>query len=221
MEILFDKVLDTMFHKSCLKQAIFRNTIEVFSRIKKQAELTHDRLKTEVTTKDPFVTISFKESSAFECELRFSGDMLVFNMHTNVFLFDKTHPISKTKYIKENPDRAFCGVIHIYNFLSDSYKYNRLNDLGYLICRIFVNQDNHFYVEGRKPFNLLYNNLATQILSDEQIQHIIEHCILNSLNFDLLVPPIEQLQVITVAQKLTENGNEGIVTGKRVGFKTW
>ena len=44
--------------------------------------------------------------------------------------------------------RTYCGVINMYNFLSDSFKYNRENDLGYLIGRMFINKENTF-VEGK------------------------------------------------------------------------
>lgn len=210
-----------MLQKSSLKQHTFRNTIEVFSLFKKQLEHTHDDYREKVTTKDPYVTIEFKERTTFEAELRFSGDLLVFSMHTNVFLFDKQHPIYKSKYVSEATERAFCGVIHVYNFLADSYKYNRLNDVGYLMARIFVNRDNHFFVEGRKPIGLLYPDFENQIMDANSAQNIINNCIYQALHFDLLVPPIDQIQVISVGQKLSENGNAGIATGKRVGFKEW
>ena len=45
--------------------------------------------------------------------------------------------------------RSFCGVINIYNFLSQTLlKYNRLNDAGFLIASVFINKDYHFFVEG-------------------------------------------------------------------------
>ena len=43
-----------------------------------------------------------------------------------------------TSYVKEDKNRSYCGVIHLYNFLADSFKYNRLNDVGYLIGRVFI-----------------------------------------------------------------------------------
>ena len=48
-------------------------------------------------------------------------------------------------------DRAnsYCGVINIYTFLSDSFKFNRNADEGYLIGRIFVNRERSYFVEGK------------------------------------------------------------------------
>ena len=40
----------------------------------------------------------------------------------------------------QNQLGTFCGIINIYNFLSDSFKYNRESDLGYLVGRIFINK---------------------------------------------------------------------------------
>src|SRR5574340_1141800 len=57
--------------------------------------------------------------------------------HTNVFEFDTRHLVWKTSYVKEKATRSFCRMINVYNFLPDSFKYNRANDLGYLVARIF------------------------------------------------------------------------------------
>ena len=69
--------------------------------------------------------------------------------------------------------RSFCGVINIYNFLSDSLKYNRLNDAGFLIARIFINKDNHFFVEGDAELGFLFNDLINQKINKEQLENII------------------------------------------------
>ena len=66
-------------------------------------------------------------------------------MHTNTFSFDKSHQIWNSSYVKEDEYKAYCGVINVYNFLSDSFKYNRANDLGYMIGRLFINKEKHFF----------------------------------------------------------------------------
>ena len=75
-------------------------------------------------------------------------------MHTNIFDYQSNHQICKTKYVQQDLMRSFCGIINIYNFLSDSLKYNRMNDSGFLISRIFINKDKHFFVEGDKEMGL-------------------------------------------------------------------
>ena len=41
-------------------------------------------------------------------------------------------------------------MINIYNFLSDSFVYDRERDLGYLVARVFLNKEGHFFVQGKK-----------------------------------------------------------------------
>ena len=79
---------------------------------------------------DKSVLVEYLSKGNYEAQIKFSGDTLLFHMHSNVFDFPKNHSINQTKYVKDDNLRSFCGVIHIYNVLSDSLKYNRLNDEG-------------------------------------------------------------------------------------------
>ena len=102
-----------------------------------------DKMASEFHTKHKdeknLVPFEFHDKSEFEAELRFGGDVLIFFMHTNIFEFSRDHEVMKTSYVREDPDRSYCGTILIFNFLADSFHYNRENDLGYLIGRIFIN----------------------------------------------------------------------------------
>ena len=75
-------------------------------------------------------------------------------MHTNTFYL-KNHHIWNSSYVKEDKYRAYCSVINVYNFLSDSFKYNRVNDLGFMIGRIFINKEKHFFTEGNGRMSFL------------------------------------------------------------------
>ena len=140
-------------------------------------------------------------------------------MHTNVFAFPPKHAINKSTYVKENPNRGYFGMIQIYNFLSDSIKYNRLGDEGYLLARVFVNSENDFYVEGKRQLGFLYKELGRHKLEKQHRHNIIEQCMLYCLDFDLFVPPTDALNQITVQQKNYFNNPTGIATGKRLGFE--
>ena len=103
----------------------YRNTKEVFDDLvvslkSKEKSLT-SLLKNEVEN----VELEFKSNGLFDVQLKFAGDTLLFHMHSNIFDFPPTHEIFKSKYINSDKTRSFCGVINIYNFLSDSLKYNR------------------------------------------------------------------------------------------------
>jgi hypothetical protein len=213
-----EHIFDLLQHKSGLKQAIYRNTLDRFHELKSILENIEKDLAPRIAAINQNVEVKYNERSLFEAELKFSGDMLSFNMHTNVFSFDHKHFLHQTPYVQADPNRAFCGKIDIYNFLADSYKYNRLNDIGHLIGRIFINHENHFFVEGKKQLGFLYSDFSSQSLGKEQLYDIVETAMLHALEFDLMVPPFEAVQEISLAQKLFENGNAGITTGKRLGF---
>ena len=140
-------------------------------------------------------------------------------MHSNVFDFPPNHSMHKTKYIKDDQLRSFCGVIHVYEFLSDSLKYNRVNDSGYLIARIFINKDKHFFVEGDKEVGFLFNNFINEEISINQINKIIDVLMMYSLNFDLQTPNFNDVREVFIHQILDMSNNQKIRTAKRMGYK--
>jgi len=95
---------------------------------------------------------------------------------------------------------SYCGIIYIYNFLADSFKYNRLDDLGYLIGRIFINRENHYFVEGKRQMGFLYNNFGTAVIDKKALRAIIETAIMYAMEFDLLVPPYDVVKIASVVQ---------------------
>ena len=125
----------------------------------------------------------------------------------------------RTQYIKDDPARSFCGVIGIYNFLADSFKYNRVNDVGYLIGRIFINKDKHYFIEGKKELGFLFNNFGAYDFNTESVEKILEAAITYTLNFDLLTPPYSQVQQVSVREMKNTLDAISLKTGKRLGFK--
>lgn len=136
--------------KAVLKQKIYDNTFEVFNLIKEVLHEMSNDLNFNLRNVDKRVRLEYRDRGKYEAEIRVAGDLLIFSMHTNIFEFDRDHSIWKLSYVKENKLASYCGIINVYNFLTDSFKYNRLDDLGYLIGRIFVNKDRHYFVEDRK-----------------------------------------------------------------------
>ena len=112
--------LDGLIVKTNLKQEVYRNTVKSFGMLKEVlkelAEEYHEMLKDKV---DDNVLPAFQEKGLFEAEFRIGGDVLIFSMHSNVFVFNREHPIWKLDYIKANPMNSYCGVFNIYNFLAD------------------------------------------------------------------------------------------------------
>ena len=214
-----DKILGILKEKSSLKQDVFHTTINVFNDFKKVIKEMVDDFKTESAKIDKRIAIDFVDKSEYEMHLKVAGDIMVFSMHTNVFEFDKSHPITKTSYIKNNVYNSYCGVINVYNFLSDSFKYNRINDVGYLIGRIFINKELHYYVEGKRQIGLRHNDFVNVQIDKAVIKDIIESLILYCLEFDLYTPPFESVGQISVMEIQEASNNVLIKTGQRLGFQ--
>jgi hypothetical protein len=94
-----------------------------------------------------------------------------------------------------------------------------MDDLGYLVGRIFINKSLHYFVEGKRQMGFLYNNFGSAVLNEEDLTNIIETAILYTLEFDLLVPPYDAVKLATVSQMNAKIDNSKFQTGKRLGFK--
>ena len=201
-----------------MKQDVFHNTLQTFKTLKTVVKSVADELKT-YSNIDKRVVVEYKEVSDCQFQLRVAGDTIIFYMHTNVFDFDKSHRINKSSYVKEDNYRTFCGMIQIFNFLSDSFIYNRVNDLGYLIGRIFINRENHYFVEGKRQLGFLYNDFVNTVIDEAALRAIVESAVLYCLNFDLLTPPIDSVKEVPVSDILAVENFLKISTGKRLGFR--
>jgi len=77
----------------------------------------------------------------------------------------RNHQVMSTPYVNKDAYRSYCGIINIYNFLSDSFKYNRINDIGYLICKLFIHKERHYFIERKRKSGFLYNNFSKHIIT--------------------------------------------------------
>ena len=213
------ELFKSIVSKAGLKQEIYATTMAAFDKFKKETNALCDEYHKVIKQKKWPIPFEYKDRGTFEFELKFGGDVLIFFMHTNVFEFSRDHEVMKTSYIKDDKRRSYCGIIHIFNFLADSFKYNRTNDIGYLIGRIFINRESHYFIEGKREIGLLYNNFPTAVLENHTITSIIKSSILYTLNFDLLTPPYENLKEVTLQEMLTTIDSSRIKTGKRLGFR--
>ena len=215
----YDSIIELLKLKVALKQEVFLKTKEVFEELRSMLFEIDQDLSLRIKKIDNTLEVSFKDISEYEIQFTLADETLLFVMHTNIFTFDTSHEVWKSPYVQKNKENAFCGKIFIYNFLSDSFKYNRTNDVGYLIGRIFVNKDKHFFVEGEKQLSYLYNDFSTSELDSDNLMKIIESSILFSLDFDPFTPPIEQQKQISVGEVISSNLQSRIATGKRLGFR--
>lgn len=216
-----EELFKNLIEKAALKQIVYRNTFESFRLLKKVIDSFATDYEKYYNGHKPLRRVEFEARMRgdFEIEVKFGGDILLFLMHTNIFQFSRNHAVMRTPYIKEESDRSFCGMICIYNFLADSFKYNRINDIGYMIGRIFINKDKHYFIEGKRELGYLYNNFGDSVFDLSKIEDIILAAISYTINFDLLTPPYNNMKEVTVIEMKNTLDAISLKTGKRLGFK--
>ena len=213
-----DLIFNLIRDKGVLKQDVFSNIILNFKVLKNILKEIGDEVNERMTNIDERVIIEYKDSGEFEAQLRVAGDLLIFQMHSNVFKFNLENSLWKSSYLSENPNRGFCGLINVYNFLNDSFKYNRSNDLGYLIGRLFINHENHFMVQGKRQLGFLYNDFINAVIDKEKLKSIVQSAILYSLDFDLLVPSYDLVNQVSVNQVKQVSDDLKLRTAKRLVY---
>ena len=217
---LREKSLATIINKSTLKQHIFDNTFATFNELKDVLFEIASELDDDLDGKlDKRVRIEYRDRGKFEAQLQVASDLLIFRMHTDIFEFDSNHIIWQNGYVQQERDNSYCGVIDIYNFLSDSVKFNRNADEGYLIGRIFINREKCFFVEGKRQTLVRPMNFGQEKITREALVAIMETAIHYAINFDLLVPSYEDNKRVTLDQFNSKMDNSKFTTGKRLGYE--
>lgn len=216
----FEKIITLFREKSNTKYQVYQNTKHVFATLKTVCRDISNDLKKELTKhKIGKIPVEFRDKNDFEADLKFAGDILLFVMHTNIFEFPRNHPIMKSSYISDDEDRSYCGAIYVYNFLADTFKYNRMNDTGYLVARIFVNKEFHFLVEGKRQFSFLSHTFNQEKIDYKVLRRVVETAIIYCLDFDLLLPPYDDVKEVTLQAMQEYSSDMMIKTGKRLGFQ--
>ena len=213
------KILDTIVRKSNLKQKVFDHTFSVFNLLKETLlELASEMDDALEGRLDRRVRIEYRDRGKHEAQLQISNDMLLFQMHTDVFQFPSDHLLWQNPYVQNDRENSYCGVVNIYNFLSDSFKFNRNADEGYLIGRIFINRERRYFVEGKGQTTMRAMQFGEREIDREALIAVLESAMRYALDFDLLTPPYEENKRVTVDQFNTKMDNSKFVTGKRIGY---
>jgi hypothetical protein len=218
MDTIQEGILLALKERSSLKQKVYDRTLSAMSKIKLILQDMESELNKELKDSDIRIHPEYSERGKFEAQLKAGSDVVIFSMHSNIFEFNREHSIWKSSYVQDNKNNSYCGIINIFNFLADSFKYNRMEDLGYLIGRVFINHEDHFIVEGKRQFGFLYNNFGKDTVNQENLRIIIQNALQYSLEFDLLVPPYDNVKIVTVGQMTQKIEDSRIITGKRLGF---
>lgn len=215
------QIVNELKEKAFLKAHVYDQTLEVFNQLKEVlSEMSNDLNEMmEDTPNNRRIRLEYRDRGKFEAELKFADDVLIFSMHTDIFQFDRDHSIWKNSYVKQDKFNSYCGVISVYNFLSDSLKYNRTEDLGYLVARLFLNREKSFFIEGKRQKRQKVSDFGKHRISKEEIIGFVESAMLYSLSFDLLVPPYDLVKVASVEQINAKIESSRMQTGKRMGYK--
>ena len=198
------QILDTIIRKSTLKQRVFDNTFGAFNSLKETLLEMASEMDDELDGKlDRRVRLEYRDRGKFEAQLQVANDILIFQMHTDVFEFGSDHLIWQNPYVQADRDNSYCGLINIYNFLSDSFKFNR---------------ERRYFAEGKQQNSMRAMDFGKSEIGQEALVAILESAIGFALNFDLLMPPYEENKRVTVDQFNTKMDNSKFVTGKRLGY---
>ncbi|RAU81610.1 hypothetical protein [Pontibacter arcticus] len=219
MEDRLDDIINGLHQKSRTKQAIYRNTLQTFNKMKEISKELVAELTERITKQDADVIIEYKNVSEHEFHIKFSGDLLIFVMHSNIVTFPDDYEIMRSEYVEEDFRRRFFGHIMAYNFMADTIKYNRTDDPGYLVGRMLINIENHFCIEGVKQLDLpqdKVSEIAKNEINDQGLRIIVESAMIAAVNNDLMGQNVTDLERITLKQKLE---NSHLSTPRKLGFQ--
>ena len=211
-----DLIAQGLSGKSSAKQAIFRATQAAFDVLRQASQELCLELTQKITTiLDPSARIEYYPVNGMEFHIRFSGDLLVFVMHSNIVTFPDTFGPMTTPYVQDDFRRRFFGHIMAYNFMADSIKYQRMNDPGYLVGRLLVNIDSHYFLEGVQQLELPDHDMSSNPITPDAMRLFVESAMIAAVNNDLIAPPMNDIQKITVKQKFE---NQQVSRASKVGF---
>jgi hypothetical protein len=212
-----DHIRRLLESKSTAKQITYKNLLDAFAILGKESERVIDELQKKAKPGDADVTEDFNWVNEHEFHIKLAGDLLVFVLHTNVVTLPPDHPVMEDSYIKENEVNRFFGQIMIYNFMSDSFKFNRVNDPGYLIARLLINHEARYLIEGNGQFAAMFNKISDGAISEQELNVLVKIVLLIAIENDLIAPPFPQVQFITVNQKMEKTQELG--GGQKIGFR--
>ncbi len=212
-----DYIRRLLENKSAAKQITYRILLAAFGNLSKESKRVVQELRKKAKPADQDVTIDFKGINDHEFHVKLAGDLLVFVLHTNIVTLPEDHPVMKDLYIREKDANRYFGQIMIYNFMSDSLKFNRVNDPGYLLARLLVNHEGRYVIEGEGKLGALYNTISSGPITEGELNILVKLALLMAIENDLIAPPFSQIRFITLIQKMEKTLELG--AGQKIGFR--
>jgi hypothetical protein len=212
---MINNILKKLQTTSKLKYNLFELTETLF----RQLETICFEISSEIqqaNKEDKPVPVKLEKINDFEFTFRIGGDVLVFILQSNIVRLPDDTYLSKSKYLKEDNSLKYFGQILIYNFISDTITYGRLDDPGYLIGRILLNRENKFFLEGDRKIVYSFPELRDNPVTIEKMRSLVEQLVISALDNDLLAPAFQDIMLITYHQKLEHTSSMGNI--KKIGF---
>ena len=212
-----DRIQKLLEYKSTAKQVTYKRLISAFELLAKESKRVIAELKKKTKPGDTDVTLGFERINEHEFQVKLAGDMLVFVLHTNIVTFDDTHEVMKDPYIQAAEINRYFGQIMIYNFMSDSLKFHRVNDPGYLLARLLINHDGRYIIEGEGKLGVVFSHISESPITEADLNILVKLALTLAIENDLMAPPYTQVKFITLYQKLEKTQELG--AGQKIGFR--
>jgi hypothetical protein len=212
---MINKILNKLQTTSKLKHNLFGQTESLFRQMEEICITVAKEIQ-EANKGDQPVPLKVERINDFEFIFRIGGDVLIFILQSNIVRLPDDTYLSKTKYLKNDLNLRYFGQVLIYNFISDTLTYGRLEDPGYLIGRVLLNTENKFFIEGDRKIVYSFPELKENPVTSEKTRDLIEKLIESALDNDLLAPAFQDLMLITYHQKLEHTSSMG--NPKKIGF---
>jgi hypothetical protein len=212
-----DYISHLLESKSTAKQVTYKNLLSAFKLLSKESKRIITELKKKTKPGDQDVTLDFKQISEHEFNVKLAGDLLVFVLHTNIVTFDDSHPVMQNEYIKQKEVNRYFGQIMVYNFMSYSIKFNRVNDPGYLLSRLLINHEERYVIEGEGRLGTLAHQISETPITENELNILVKLSLMIAIENDLMAPPFPQVKFITLFQKNEKTQELG--GGQKIGFR--
>jgi len=212
-----ESIIQDLRSKSVVKQRTYNYLCQAFNEMMTCGKLIVKQIQDRVKDVDEGFTVEFKKISNQEFHIKVAGDLIIFVLHTNIVTYSDEHGVVKSKYVAEDNNRRYFGQIMMYNFMADSVKYNRMEDPGYLLGRVLLNYENHFFIEGEGQLDFLFNQVSTDKINKVDIDVIIKIALTTAAKSDLVTPSYQEIKFITLYDKVESTQSMG--GGRKIGFK--
>ena len=137
-------------------------------------------------------------------------------MQSNIISLQEGHHLLKHKYF--DTKQPYLGQILLYNFMEDTFRFNRMNDPGYLIGRLFLNVEGQLFLEGDRQLHYAFPENQKVYATRETARLILWKALSATIDNDLMAPDYQAIQLITYEMKQNFTLTES--RGRKIGFQS-